>query len=129
MPYSDPAKRRAYEIKRNERRNANPEAKARAALLAKEARKRNPRAARNRQLKCQFGITIDQFEQMVVEQDNRCAICSKEFLTTPHVDHDHVTLRVRKLLCLACNTGLGNFRDSTELLQKASEYLMEFKDA
>jgi hypothetical protein len=41
------------------------------------------------------------------------------------VDHDHVTGHIRRLICAACNTGLGFFRESAELLRMAHEYLEE----
>ena len=41
--------------------------------------------------------------------------------------HDHTNGRVRGLLCLNCNTALGQFKDSTSLLLKAADYLEGFK--
>jgi len=45
-----------------------------------------------------------------------------------HVDHDHITGALRGLLCSACNTGLGFFRDHPELLKRAIEYLNQSAD-
>jgi hypothetical protein len=62
----------------------------------------------------------------------RCAICDQpEGAIDPHskkprklaVDHNHVTGAVRALLCTNCNTGLGRFDDSRELLRRAIAYL------
>lgn len=39
------------------------------------------------------------------------------------VDHNHETKQVRDLLCHSCNTGLGKFKDSVELLEAATQYL------
>lgn len=78
--------------------------------------------ARARQLKHRYGVTVEQYEAMYRDQDGRCAICGK-----PHdvlcVDHDHSTLKVRGLLCDLCNTGIGKFGDSPELLSSAISYL------
>ena len=41
----------------------------------------------------------------------------------PHIDHCHVSGVVRGLLCLTCNTGLGMFGDSVNLLDAAKQYL------
>lgn len=88
-------------------------------------RRRNPRALKNAQLKYAYGITIDQFESMLSAQGNKCAVCTKEFSETlsPYVDHSHENGNVRSLLCLHCNTGLGNFRDDRSLLKAAIDYL------
>lgn len=39
------------------------------------------------------------------------------------IDHCHTTGIVRGILCWECNKGLGNFKDSPELLKKAINYL------
>jgi hypothetical protein len=63
----------------------------------------------------------DRVLQALRESVKECMICRvKEKLV---VDHDHDTGRVRGLLCHGCNLGLGKFKDSTELVQKAADYL------
>jgi hypothetical protein len=87
---------------------------------------KNPRAEKNRQLKYTYGITIDVFDEILKRQNNKCAICNKEFLEDIriYVDHEHIENgKVRGLLCLQCNTGLGNFQDNTDLLHLAIKYL------
>lgn len=85
--------------------------------------------ARARDLK-KYGITFEDQEQMMRDQDNKCAICGKEIFLfgpskklTAHVDHNHKTGKVRGLLCQECNTGLGKFMDNTEYLLGAISYL------
>ncbi|WP_425545633.1 endonuclease VII domain-containing protein [Glutamicibacter creatinolyticus] len=61
-------------------------------------------------------------------QDHKCAICGDpygmESLKHPlYVDHCHQTGKVRGLLCSRCNTGLGLFRDSPDLMLAAVTYL------
>jgi hypothetical protein len=79
-------------------------------------------------LKRRYGITSQDYVELLNKQNNCCAIC---FTTACHtgrnfsVDHDHKTGKVRGLLCAHCNVGLGNFKDQTTLLQKAIEYLKE----
>jgi hypothetical protein len=58
---------------------------------------------------------------MLAEQDGLCAICREA--PADQVDHDHVTNRVRGLLCFNCNGALGQFRDRTELMVRAVAYL------
>lgn len=73
-------------------------------------------------IKRKYGLTADQLEEMKKSQDGKCAICDQPF-DVVNVDHDHKTNEVRGLLCRKCNWGLGQFRDSLELLRKAAEYL------
>lgn len=68
-----------------------------------------------------YGLTREDFEEMLWLQDNKCAICQTE--NPDQIDHDHVTGKVRDILCKHCNLGLGHFRDSSELVQVAAEYL------
>lgn len=75
------------------------------------------------------GWTPKDFDDAWLKQAGRCAICDVEMLRhgktgrSVACDHNHETKRIRKLLCSRCNVGLGNFRDSTALLQRAIEYL------
>ncbi len=70
-----------------------------------------------------YGITPEVYETMLIEQRGVCAICGGVDSRKLAVDHCHSTGRVRGLLCGTCNRGLGNFRDSTELLERAKGYL------
>jgi Recombination endonuclease VII len=73
-------------------------------------------------LRWKFGLSREQFEEMMARQHGRCAICGDP-LPSPRVDHDHKTGRVRGLLCDGCNRGLGDFRDMPALLELARRYL------
>jgi hypothetical protein len=87
------------------------------------------------QLRCNYGIDIDEYEQMLKEQGDCCAICkSADPSGGTHsqvfpVDHDHVTGRNRGLLCNRCNPGIGYFNDSPALLRAAADYLESFLPA
>ena len=50
-----------------------------------------------------------------------CALCQER--PAQHVDHDHLTERVRGLLCSCCNQGLGYLRDRADVLRAAIGYL------
>jgi hypothetical protein len=63
---------------------------------------------------------------MFEEQGGCCALCGKhqsELKKALHVDHDHKTGRVRKLLCAKCNLASGAFDDDIGLLSACIEYL------
>lgn len=68
------------------------------------------------------------FKEMMDSQKNCCAICDRELTTTKLtcVDHNHVTGKIRGILCRNCNTGLGMLKDSISTLQSAAEYLKKF---
>ena len=82
------------------------------------------------------GIDADRYQEMLKAQGGVCAICAcpekhRDGLSGKPkdlaVDHDHATGIVRALLCSACNTALGLFNDSPELLDKARAYLKRHK--
>jgi len=87
----------------------------------------DPVAYRNQHLKRLYGITLDDYNQMLTEQNDCCAICKTTEPGGKHgkfmVDHCHDTGKVRGLLCKRCNIGLGEFNDDTSLLEKAVLYL------
>jgi len=70
-----------------------------------------------------YDLTPEQHQQMVIDQDNKCLICEYDMEDKSCVDHIHDTKYVRGLLCYACNTALGKFRDSPRLLLRAIRYL------
>jgi hypothetical protein len=79
-----------------------------------------------------YGITVNDYKDMLKEQDSSCKICGKEgwVMTTNHkmrlvVDHCHTTGKVRGLLCHKCNQGLGLFQDSVENLTTAASYIQQ----
>lgn len=77
-----------------------------------------------RRVKCNFGLTRDDYDNLSKSQDEKCAICGeKELFRRLSVDHDHKTGKVRGLLCFDCNTALGKFKDDVEMLKKAISYL------
>jgi hypothetical protein len=77
-------------------------------------------------LKKLYGITPEQYTQLLLKQNGCCAICNKpstDYKRRLHVDHDHTTKKIRGLLCVRCNYGIGYFNENTSLLDKAKEYL------
>lgn len=81
---------------------------------------------RRAKLKKSFGITVQQYDEMLDAQGGCCALCGSDFPGGRGrfvVDHCHETGKIRGLLCNLCNVGLGALRDSPQLLQKAIQYL------
>ena len=78
------------------------------------------------------GWTQELFIKALVEQNNSCAICKKEFTrdtknNTPHVDHEHSTPpKPRALLCSNCNIAIGMLGDDAKLCEEAAAYLRKW---
>jgi hypothetical protein len=70
-------------------------------------RKRVPEQQRTHILKHRYGLTVEQWDQMLIEQSGLCALCDEQ-MQNPHIDHSHISGKVRGLLCLRCNTMLGH---------------------
>jgi hypothetical protein len=84
---------------------------------------------RNYTLKRLYGITSEDYQRMWNEQDGKCAVCQKNEQDNGQrlsVDHNHITKQVRKLLCLKCNTVLGNVESNPDLLRLLAVYLEQF---
>ena len=101
---------------------ANPEP------ARKRAREVDPVKVRWQRLKRKYGITQQEYEQMLESQEYKCAICGTHDCghnETPNllVDHDHETNEVRGLLCSSCNLMLGKAQDSIDILSRAITYL------
>jgi hypothetical protein len=68
-----------------------------------------------------YGLSRTEVDQLRQAQGNACAICGSP--DPEHLDHDHSTGKIRKLLCQRCNQGLGLFRDDPYLLHVAALYV------
>lgn len=94
-----------------------------------ERRKRDhtPEKCRADHLRHKFGMSSSDYQKLLDRQGGGCAICGRteSDATKPNlsVDHNHSTGKIRGLLCGKCNTALGKFQDSPELLRKAAEYV------
>jgi protein-arginine kinase activator protein McsA len=71
-----------------------------------------------------YSLYDGQKNDLFKEQNGLCAICQTS--TKLVVDHDHITGKVRGLLCHNCNIGIGNMKDSPDILRAASLYLLKY---
>jgi len=85
---------------------------------------------RDKQLRRDFGITMHDYQQLLLEQNGVCAICERPEtslrwgnLQPLAVDHCHTSGKVRALLCHKCNVGIGSLGDDPERLRRAAAYL------
>jgi len=72
-------------------------------------------------------LTKDDYKKMLSDQNELCAICHVDEGKTLCIDHDHITNRVRGLLCSRCNKGLGLLGDSINSIKSALKYLEKCK--
>lgn len=86
------------------------------------------RCVLNDNLRVNYGITLEKYEELFAAQNGNCKICEKNqknFSKRLHVDHDHTTGVIRGLLCHHCNTGLGLFKENEKLLHRAVKYIKQ----
>lgn len=94
---------------------------------AREWRHKNPTNLYGSEIKRRYKCTLEQYNELLKKQDFKCAIC--EYVHNPlrkrgrlYVDHCHESLKIRALLCNLCNSGIGYFKHSQDLLERASQY-------
>ena len=82
-------------------------------------------------LKLRYGMTVEQYDELLEAQDGRCACCGT---TEPgrgdnrfFVDHCHDTGEVRGLLCHKCNAGIGYLGDNVDGVWQAMLYLVKYE--
>lgn len=81
------------------------------------------KANRQKVLK-RFKITLEQYDTLLKLQDRRCGICNIQLMfKDQHLDHNHITNKIRGFLCSRHNLAIGLFDDSQDLLRKAIVYL------
>ena len=88
----------------------------------------SPEKKREKDLRTKYGITLQEYDDMLVAQDYKCAACGTMNTTFSngkrfHVDHDHKTGEVRGLLCGHCNVTLGHIKDDLTTLRNLIKYL------
>jgi hypothetical protein len=76
-------------------------------------------------LRNKFGLTVEEYADILEAQDGVCALCGAP--PTPgislHVDHDHGTGEIRGLLCVRCNNAIGLLREDPDLMRRAARYV------
>jgi len=83
------------------------------------------RKTRTARLKHYYGLTLEEYDQILETQNGVCKICGSINLDGRrlYIDHDHKTGKIRGLLCHKCNSMLGYVNDDINVLLKAVSYL------
>jgi hypothetical protein len=95
-----------------------------ATWRAKNA-ERLKESSRVKHLKRKFNLTLEEYNSMSDSQNGLCAICQQKCETEMNlaVDHCHTTGKIRGLLCKNCNTAIGLFKEDTDNMLRAIEYI------
>lgn len=126
MPYKDPEKQRLYFHQYDTNRTPAQKAQKQVARkLRSGGRNKDFLQAQLRDLpKHPTKPTLEQLQEWIY--DAVCEICGKtkqENGRSLCLDHSHKTDEFRGFLCDDCNKGLGCFKDSIQLLEKAKQHL------
>ncbi len=94
---------------------------------------KNPEAIQNKYLKYKYGLTLEEYNELLVKQNGLCAGCFKPETRHDHrtgkirklaVDHKHdETKKVRGLLCGSCNMAIGFLEDNSDRLRNLANYI------
>lgn len=91
-------------------------------------RKTKPSLVDSYQIKSRYGLTLEKFDAMLIDQHFQCKICKiniSHFKRRVCIDHDHITKKIRSLLCSGCNSSLGKMKYSIESFNNAIKYIQE----
>lgn len=96
------------------------------------ASKVTPQKQRQYSIKGFFGLSWEEYTTLYLASNGKCGICSiklsmskEEGTHTAHIDHNHITGKVRGILCRSCNRGIGYLNDSSDRLFLAADYLLK----
>lgn len=137
MPYKDPEKNRACQAayrKNNPDRIKGYYKKYNDKLRA-EGRPRHPKGYYRKANLRKYGLTVEDYISLLEQQHGVCAICMKpepQIVGSERrnlvVDHDHITGKVRGLLCTTCNVALGMVHEDTAKLQAMIRYIEQYNE-
>ena len=124
-----------FEWRPHMRRQPGETRKAWWARKWKSRQEANPGAERSRELRRRFGLSVEDYERMLKESGNVCAVCKQpETATTAQagtirrlaIDHNHTTGQLRGLLCFRCNSVVGKIEERLDLLDAIRDYLIRW---
>lgn len=98
-------------------------------VKAYDIKRRPPEVQRSMKLKMSYGLSSNDYNLILKQQNGSCAICGisqselKGRFKNLCVDHCHTTGKVRGLLCQGCNRGIGLLKDNVSVLEKAASYI------
>lgn len=127
-----PACKECYSVYDKKRYWKDPEGQRKRVAEYRESLTEEERYIRNRntKLKQAYGISHDDYLLMLEKQNYKCACCGKDNkdagIKGLVVDHNHITGKVRKLLCNHCNTALGLLKEDKTIINNLLKYVEEY---
>jgi len=112
--------------------------KVRIIAVAKKYREKNRERVLHAKRKQTYGITKEQYNKMLEQQNFVCAVCKNpessrvgkgncaDYKNSLSVDHNHKTGKIRGLLCSKCNRALGYLQESVEIMQSLISYIKKY---
>lgn len=80
--------------------------------------------AKRSKIRIKYGVEVEELDAMFERQGRKCAICRKPVAEKDrHTDHCHKTGKLRGILCITCNVGIGQLGDDPDVLRAAIKYL------
>lgn len=150
MPYKNEVKKQAYFVKKALRKRGEyktctlcGESKHESEFIKwlSSTRQKMRRAAfchpcrkqylRDRDRARKYGLSAKEYKQKLETQQGKCAICLKDMILKGKkicIDHNHTTGQVRDLLCVQCNSLLGNAKEDFSILKSAITYLHKYNN-
>ena len=83
--------------------------------------KKHPARAKHLRIKNTYGLSPSEYKQLIARG---CAICGAR---ATHIDHNHLSGKVRAALCRGCNIGLGHFSEDESFLMSAAKYIKKHR--
>lgn len=119
--------RNCHNTMQREKYSKDPMAKVKRQIRAGRRKDKDPLVQRRAELKRLYSITLEDYVKLFSKQNGVCAICFEECKTRKSlsVDHNHVTGKVRGLLCNRCNRAIGMFNDDPAILERAKKYIIK----
>lgn len=121
----------AYKQRPETKASEAARAERRRALWSPERKAEERVSYRRQHLNRLYGITPQEYDEMMEKQRGLCAVCGCEEpgdrwrSARLHVDHCHKTGKVRSLLCCACNQAIGLIKDNVSIARAMADYLHE----
>ncbi len=128
----DPESVKRFRKKQNEKYQSDPAYRAKVLEYQRNKYEQDTEFARHARAVVnsrRYGITPEEYESRRLLP---CEICGTYKPPTrlggkgQHIDHCHKTGRVRGTLCDDCNRGMGSFKDDSERLRSAADYLERY---